>query len=84
MTKVIIYGAQEKTTNKKKIEFVSVLRGSGKFSNDIDSSDQPSNWDEVVYLARFPQLEMDLIFCKDYSDPYCDTVYLGHFNDGVV
>jgi len=84
MTKVTVCGSQEKPKNKKKIEFISVLRGNGKITDDIDSSDFPNKWDEVVYLARFPQLEMDLMFCKDYSDPYCDTVYLGHFNDGVV
>lgn len=88
MTKVTILGeAQGAELEKKKIEFVKVLKASGEFEtpNKIDA---PDNWEHLTLLEKnYTNSNLDLMFCRssiDDKDPSNTGPYLGHFNDGVV
>lgn len=83
-TKVIILGQEEKQQTKKPIEFVKCIRGNGRIDDEIVEPDKPSYWDEILLLGHLHEANLDVFWVRDYDEPEADTIYLGHFNDGIV
>lgn len=85
MTKAFVFGASKKNESRKKIEFLYYLheyKGAMEVCNV--QSDTPSIWDNVMLLSRASgRREYDIIFAwnKNLNE---GTLYLGHWNDGIV
>jgi hypothetical protein len=84
MTKCIVIGEEYKSTKRKTIEFVYLLRGNGNFV--LDFSQYPSNFSNLELIQRDfhkGEYKFDLIFA--YNDKRENGyIYLGHWNDGIV
>lgn len=73
---VLDLGGEQK---KKPIEFVKVIRGHGSI---LDAEYTPKAYDKVRLISRD---SMDVIAAWDEGrDITRVSVYLGHWNDGVV
>ena len=85
MTKVIILGEAAPKKKKKPIEFVTALKG----DKTLTKSDlNPSQFGTIKLMVRnYHGSGLDLMFAfidgREFSDSG-NTLYLGHFNDGVV
>jgi len=89
MTKTNIIGT-ESVADKKKIEFVKSISRSQSI---IDASTtSPSHWDNIVLLEikgydyhrdGFNN-ELDAMYAYNNGREQHGTIYLGHWNDGVV
>ena len=80
MTKVSVFGQQPTETKElKKIEFVKALIN----ENEWDTPCSPGDWDNIMLLEKdYTYSGLDLIMAWDcISDK---TIYLGHWNDGIV
>jgi hypothetical protein len=80
MTKVSIFGQQPTETKElKKIEFVKWL----SLESDLEKAKVvPSNYENVMLLEKNYPIGYDLILAWDEVSN--KTLYLGHWNDGVV
>ncbi|PHJ51476.1 hypothetical protein VF04_34980 [Nostoc linckia z7] len=84
MTKVIILGEQPKEEKKLKpielIKWISSIKGICE-----GAVVKPSEYDFVVLLSRlYDGSAYDLMYVYDKNQQMSGTLYLGHFNDGVV
>lgn len=86
MTKVIILGEQKEKTNKKPIEFVSFLND--KMELVIATKYRsPNKYKNIELISRkYSDDGLDLMFAydDDRNDEHSATLFVGHFNDGVV
>lgn len=80
MTKITVFGNEESREEKKKIEFVYWLDPEEGPDGDFDVS--PSDYDNLCLLGRDDYNKYDLIMAWDINN--ARTIYLGHWNDGVV
>lgn len=82
MTKVSIFGQADAEAKKlKPIEFVKTLLENGELE---DAESEPKNWGNLILLEKkYTSSKMDLILAYD-ENPNCGSLYLGHWNDGVV
>ena len=81
MTKVIILGQEPKEEKKlKPIQFVKFLSSALNFQY---STGLPKNFDHIELIRRNYNHEYDLMYVYN-EDRNEGTLYLGHFNDGVV
>ena len=82
MTKVSVFGEQptEQPKELKKIKFVKALVNEFAFDKSCCS---PKSWANLMLLEKeYTKSGLDLIMAwDDISDK---TIYLGHWNDGVV
>ena len=78
MTKVKIIGEQPEAP-KKKIEFFKYYTANGL----IESRSLPEYFENIELICRGYKAEYDLMFAYN-KDRSVGTLYLGHFNDGVV
>lgn len=81
MTKVSVFG-QEATESKKlkPIEFVKALGRSGEIEL---SACNPKDWKNIMLLEKeYTSDNFDLIMAWDSIND--KTIYLGHWNDGVI
>lgn len=85
MTKVSVLGqANEEKIELKKIELVKYITSKG---SGIDEASLPaSNFGEVILIQTnaFETGGFDLILAKSHNPDINDTIYLGHWNDGIV
>ena len=81
MTKTSIFGQPEvKQEEKKPIEFVKYFTG----TKTISTKDSPFLFENVILLGKdYFSEDYDLIWVYD-DNPNDGTLYLGHWNDGVV
>lgn len=81
MTKVVILGQAEAVEpEKKKIEFVKAINGSGEI---VKSYSDPKDYKNIELISIRYIFEFDIMFA--YNDNRNNGVlYLGYFNDGVV
>jgi len=82
MTTIIDLTVKKEQESKNPIKLVLFLGRADKFE-DTDLS--PSDWKFLELIAKDYTAEYDLIFC--YDDPNergAGSLFLGHFNDGVV
>jgi len=82
MTKTSIFGQSEvKQEEKKPIEFVK----SCLFGNDWEKNEaHPSEYENIVLLEKnYNTKGFDLMWAYDAA-PNHGTLYLGHWNDGIV
>lgn len=93
MTKVSVFGQEpaEQPKELKKIEFVKCLNDDESFDDDITSSIMPSSWLNVSLITKNHNgAGMDLILAwdsgldKKLGCPIGGTLFLGHWNDGVI
>ena len=82
MTKVTILGKSQGEEPKKKIEFIKYLNSSGV----TPAHTFPYEYDNIELVARNYTEDLDLMYAYDEGcrDTTSSTLYLGHFNDGVV
>lgn len=79
MTKVTILGQEpNKAKELKPIEFIKYINIDESFS---DATTKPSRWKNIELVCRYTMF--DIMFAYD-DDRDRGTLYLGHFNDGVV
>ena len=81
MTKVSVFG-QEATESKplKPIEFVKMLGYGGKIE---PSACNPEGWSNIMLLEKkYTSDDFDLIMA--WNNINNKTIYLGHWNDGVI
>jgi len=80
-TKCIVLGQEKKEKELKKIEFVKHLNEGSKFEM---SYFKPNAWENIELIScSYTEEGMDLIFAYD-EDRNRGSLYLGHWNDGVV
>jgi len=81
MTKTSIFGQPEvKQEEKKPIDFVSKLTEKGELTTTIAC---PALWKNIVLMTKNYTTCYDLMWAYDDS-PNLGTLYLGHWNDGIV
>jgi hypothetical protein len=80
MTKVIILGEQPEKKELKPIEFELQLTEN---SAPRFACHYPKDWENVELICRNYFQALDLMYAYD-NDRNKGTVYLGHFNDGIV
>jgi len=81
MTKVSVFGQEAEQEKKKKpIEFVKYLNG-----DEVEQCPSPpSDYENLVLLEKnYYCIGFDLMWAHNDS-PNDGTLYLGHWNDGVV
>lgn len=83
MTKVSVFGEQPTEQKElKKIEFVKALDASGEYRTPRN---MPYQYDNVcLYCAATNPKNFDCILAWDNGDDSAKSLYLGHWNDGVV
>lgn len=82
MTKCIVLGEEnEEQAAKKPIEFVKYLGRYSTIETCVHSS--PSSCDNIELIAKNYLPNIDLMFAYD-TNRSRGTLYLGHWNDGVV
>ena len=81
MTKVSVFGQDSEEEKKKKpIEFVKAFF----YKKFVDAKAKPSEYEYVVLLEKnYYGINLSLIWAYD-NNPNNGTLYLGHWNDGVV
>ena len=91
MTKVTILGQEPKEVKKlKPIEVIKVLRiDNGLRQIYVQSPNNILKWKNIILLCKnYHESEYDLMFGWDYESSITTgsgcTLFLGHFNDGVV
>lgn len=81
-TKVTILGEQPIEQEKKKIEFL--IRINSFSGNSETTSIRPNAWANIELIKpKESQSGYDVMFAYD-SDRTRGTIFLGHFNDGIV
>lgn len=81
MTKVSVFGQTEKKEKElKPIELIKWIDSNGML---VHSGCRNEEWQNIVLLSRRDMLDLDVIWCYD-ENPNTGTIYLGHWNDGVV
>lgn len=77
-------GAASEVAPKKPIEFVKILDHYGKILNAVREPYEFSNIELICFsYCKISGKNYDLIFAYD-DDRNGGSLYLGHFNDGVV
>lgn len=81
MTKVSIFGQPDAEAKKlKPIELVKLLTSGCKLEDAEESAD---SWENIILLEeKYTSDGLDVIMAWDYIGN--KTIYLGHWNDGVV
>lgn len=83
MTKVIILGNDVDKTKSKKINLVKLLDSTIDTTCIKRASCKTADWKIIELVKRGPAGHYDLMFAYDENRSK-GTLYLGHFNDGVV
>jgi hypothetical protein len=84
VTKVSVFGQDtEVKKDLKKIEFIRYLNTCLSFLSFHEGTSTPSIYENLVLLEREYGEGLDLIWAYN-DDPNMGTLYLGHWNDGVV
>jgi len=82
MTKVTILGQEEPKKELKKIEFVKYFNEHYKLA--IPRKDVvPSDWKNIELICKDYSKGFDLMFAFSEERNH-GTLFLGHFNDGIV
>lgn len=82
MTKVSVFGQNTAESKQlKPIEFVKKLG----YTCEIEASvTEPKEWENVMLLERkytYDGLDLMIVWDEDIDDK---TIYLGHWNDGII
>lgn len=83
MTKVSVLGEEPKEKELKKIQFTHCLSNGCKSFNlgkDGDTLHSPNEMDEIILISR-DYRDYDIML---YRIEESETIYFGHWNDGVV
>lgn len=80
-TKVTIIGKINKKRNFKPIEFYKCWSTESEVSR-VET--EPKDYDFIELIAKDYFCNYDLMFAYDKDDRAGGTVFIGHFNDGVV
>lgn len=83
MTKTSIFGQNQnqKETVKNPIQLLKWLQGDGKF---VDANSPAHLCQNIVLLEKKYCGNMDLIWTHSDRSPNSGSLFLGHWNDGVV
>jgi hypothetical protein len=81
MTNVIIIGEQPEKKELKPIQFVYFF----SFRNGAEKTDiKPKSYENIELICKdFAGFGFDLMYAY-FNDRNAGSLYLGHFNDGVV
>ena len=86
MTKTIVIGELPKPSEKKPIEFFSMIGIID--SDDVEvnvSSSKPHHWNYIELICKECAPNLDLMFAYDDADARRDgALMIGRWNDGVV
>lgn len=80
MTKISVFGEEPKKEKElKKIELVYYLSRGKKQKS---ATTRAGHWGNIMLVSN--DGEYDIMLAWDGQEASCGTVYLGHWNDGVV
>lgn len=85
MTKTIIIGQPEEA--KKELKRIEIKKVLDPEYNTFDmAATKPHEWENIELICRnYGEYGYDLIFAYDDNDRrHIGSLYLGHWNDGVV
>lgn len=82
MTKVTKFNPEGKPHKKSEICFVNYL--SAENSSCSKAEAMPINFDNIILLVKGLEGELDIMMAWNDTESEQRSIYLGHFNDGIV